>query len=437
MTRQRQKTKRGMTSIVITMIVIIILGIITLGFTRLMLSQATQTTNNDLSQSAYDSALAGVEDAKISVIKYHQCLNKGYSISTGTEECKFLIKTMQEGIKKQDCDVIKKALKREDTSTNADGTTNADSQGVIIQETQRSSEDQSKTASDMVQAYTCVTVKEELSDYKTSLSENDRVRLIPLRVNDTSSKIAAVEFNWYSNTNLEKDGGVNRICNNPGSGDTKNKVLDSKTSCITPAVIVSMFQFDSSFALSELSTARTAGTDRGTLFLRPLKSNSSNTVNITGNDWLKSADKNENLVKKVNCKFGDTYACKTKLEFPNTFQGNGVDNKSGIFLLVSLPYGASTTDLSIKMLDKNGNTLWFNGVQARVDSTGRANDLYRRVETRLDLNDTNFPYPEFEITMGGNGDIRKSFYVTNNCWSSNNGVVAPTCADTGNSPSGF
>ena len=83
------------------MIVIIILGIITLGFTRLMLSQATQTTNNDLSQSAYDSALAGVEDAKISVIKYHQCLNKGYSISTGTEECKFLIKTMQEGIKKQ------------------------------------------------------------------------------------------------------------------------------------------------------------------------------------------------------------------------------------------------------------------------------------------------------------------------------------------------
>jgi hypothetical protein len=89
------------------------------------------------------------------------------------------------------------------------------------------------------------------------------------------------------------------------------------------------------------------------------------------------------------------------------------------------------------MLDKNGNTLWFNGVQARVDSTGRANDLYRRVETRLDLNDTKFPYPEFEITMGGNGDIRKSFYVTNNCWSSNNGVVAPTCADTGNSPSGF
>ena len=436
MTRQRPNTKRGMTSIVITMIVIIILGIITLGFTRLMLSQATQTTNNDLSQSAYDSALAGVEDAKISVIKYHQCLNKGYSISTGTEECKFLIKTMQEGIKTQDCDVIKKALKREDDSTNADGTNNANSQGVIIQETQRSSEDRSNTASDMVQAYTCVTVKEELSDYKTSLSENDRVRLIPLRVNDTSSKIAAVEFNWYSNTNLEKDGGVHNICGNPSSSATKNKTLEAK-SCITPALIVSMFQFDPTLALSELSTARSIGTDRGTLFFRPLKSNDSSAVRIIGTDWLKSADKNENVVKKVNCKYGDTYACKTKLEFPNTFQGNNEDGKSGIFLLVSLPYGASTTDLSIKMLDRNGNTLWFNGVQARVDSTGRANDLYRRVETRLDLNDTKFPYPEFEITMGGNGDINKNFYVTNNCWSSNNGVVAPNCYNTGSSPSGF
>ena len=437
MTKQRQKTKRGMTSIVITMIVIIILGIITIGFTRLMLSQATQTTNNDLSQSAYDSALAGVEDAKISVIKYHQCLNKGYSISTGTEECKFIIKTMQEGIKNQDCDVIKKTLKREDTSTNADGTNNTDSQGVIIQETQRSADDKSQTATDMVQAYTCVTVKEELSDYKTSLSENDRVRLIPLRVNDTSSKIAAVEFNWYSNTNLDKDGGDSRICANPAASAKYNKVLEDKSSCITPALIVSMFQFDSTFALSELSTARNQGTDRGTLFFRPLKSNSSNVVTISGNTWLKSADKNENLVTKVNCKYGDEYACKTKLEFPNTWQGSGVDNKSGIFLLVTLPYGASTTDLSIRMLDKNGNTLWFNGVQARVDSTGRANDLYRRVETRLDLNDTKFPYPEFEITMGGNGSINKSFFVTNNCWSSNNGVVASSCANTGDLTGSF
>ena len=60
--------RRGGASIFIVAFTIIILSIIVLGFTRLIISEATKTSNTDLSQSAYDSALAGIEDAKIALL---------------------------------------------------------------------------------------------------------------------------------------------------------------------------------------------------------------------------------------------------------------------------------------------------------------------------------------------------------------------------------
>jgi len=52
----------------------------------------------------------------------------------------------------------------------------------------------------------------------------------------------------------------------------------------------------------------------------------------------------------------------------------------------------------------------FDGVQPSIDSTGRANDLFRRVETRVDLVDTNFPFPEAAVDLTGN--LCKDFLVT-------------------------
>jgi hypothetical protein len=50
------------------------------------------------------------------------------------------------------------------------------------------------------------------------------------------------------------------------------------------------------------------------------------------------------------------------------------------------------------------------GVQAVVDVTGRAGDVYRRVEARVDLAGSSYPFPDFAL-MSAN-DICKNFAVT-------------------------
>ena len=109
--KQGIRTKKGATSMIVTVFTIILFSIITLAFTRLILSEVNQTTNTNLSKSAYDSALAGVEDAKIALLKYHDCLNKGHTVGSGTT-CSKIIAAMQDGVRRQDCSTVSNVLGR-------------------------------------------------------------------------------------------------------------------------------------------------------------------------------------------------------------------------------------------------------------------------------------------------------------------------------------
>lgn len=410
------KTRRGGASMFIVMFTVIILSIITLSFTRVVLAEVLKTSNTDLSQSAYDSALAGVEDAKVALLKYHACLDNGNTATSGTTECRDIIKAMQEGIKTRDCSTVSNVLKR---NTN-------DENGVIVQEVNSSVEKHTN----MLQAYTCVTIKEELQDYRTTLSSQSRLRIIPIRSADIDS-IGYIRLKWFSDTNFSQIRGRDKYC---------SAFLYSLGSCDgstqAPTTInVRLIQTDTTFNLSELSTSITqTRTDTGQLMLIPTKSGGSNS--ISADAWGDSANKADNKPNKVNCSRGTEFFCQVDIQLPRTFWNHLGRNDATTYLLVSIPYGNPETDISVMTYTTDGTSdekfrRDFSGVQARVDSTGRANDLYRRVETRVELVDTYFAYPEFEITLTNseNDALNKSFYATFDCWNSNNGGKS-TCLNS-------
>lgn len=401
------RTKKGATSIIVTIFTIILFSIITLGFTRLILSEVFQTTNTNLSKSAYDSALAGVEDAKIALLKYHDCLNKGYNINSGNE-CARIIAAMQDGIRKQDCSTVANVL----------GRTTDSQHGVVIQEVKDSKQDKNN-ASSKLQSYTCVTLEEDLADYRSTLSSDSRVRLVPLRT-DQIRDLRYITVKWFSDTNF--------VAQTKGSGglawDDHDGLLPAgQHSMVPPLISVAFFQSDRNFNLGEFNTASSENsTNRAMMFFKPVRSGKGRN-DIPANEVADTFDKNNNHLFSINCSEG-TFFCNATFEVPNTYRNSTDRNPATTFLLLNIPYGAPETDFAVSLYNSKRESINFTGVQARVDSTGRANDLFRRVESRVELVDTYFPYPEFAVQLNDdkNNRTRKTFYTTINCWSSVDGT---------------
>jgi len=100
---------------------------------------------------------------------------------------------------------------------------------------------------------------------------------------------------------------------------------------------------------------------------------------------------------------GGGYACSVKLDLPVPINAGSATG----FLRLSALYNAS--DYSVTLFS-GATQVQFDNVQPSIDSTGRANDLYRRVSTRVTLTDSSFIYPEAAVDLTGN--FCKNFVVT-------------------------
>lgn len=437
-----QKTKQGAASIFVVIFTTLLLGVITLSFVRIMISEANQTTNYDLSQSAYDSALAGVEDAKVALLKYHECLNQGASGGAGLPgSCEAAIAAVAAADSAENCDIVSDMLERP----------HKENEETVIQ-SETNYDEATGATNTMEQAYTCVRITEETDDYLGKLNPSYRTKIIPIRVQtDQLNRVNRLKLEWYNADDRNKAGANNGNSGYAGMGTsgylTSNKIgygndslfnfansLFRSEGTAPPTVQMQLIQTNTEFRLSDFNTNYQDMTNQGTLMLKPSLNGVGLVKNTPSVGLAASNDKSFNNPVDVRCDpdIRGAYACSVDIALPKPYIANVGRNDGTMFIRLALPYSEPETSFSLKMYacpdgnsGSNCDLVQFAGVQAKVDSTGRANDLFRRVESRVELVDTYFPYPEFTADLNGGGDdsIWKNYWVTKNCWTTGPGYT--------------
>ena len=455
MARRQVKTRKGASAIYVVIFTATLLSIIALSFIRLMLSESTRTTDYSLSQSAYNSALAGVEDAKIVLIKYQNCLISGESCS---EYEAVFGGDANSLVNAQDCDLVPKLLNYPRISA-GDGK----SPETPISTGGEIGRDASKVYD---QAYTCVKVARKSKDFISTLTENNPTKIVPLRTGDDSkaSSVNRLVVSWFSRADLtavnnnsgEIDDsyfsfessstgmrGVNRTISGYLPHESYNNWFNVKPS-VPPTLQTTLIQTATNFKLSDFYSSTGTGNDarsnRGTVLLRPSQNTALKAPNLitganysnhlNGNPFAAAANKSQNNPMDVYCNYennidwGNGYACVADIRVPYPKTSNNRNDET-FFLVLNLPYGKPKTEVSVEMKhcnnqdisifeNDNCQNVYFDGVQAVVDSTGRANDLFRRIEARVELFDSNFPLANYALAAYDpeEGNISKNFYVT-------------------------
>ncbi len=500
MKRLFEPTQKAAASIYVVIFTSTLLGVITLGFVRLMLAESTRMNKYSLSQSALHSALDGVEDAKIVLLRYQNCLSTGSYSKAGTKtaNCKnYLEKWLGQSSNPEQsaasCNVVGALLHG----------VSEDAQETMIRTQTKSTSHSKADVTD--QAYTCVKMSALTEDFLATLADRTTKKLIPLRPIDASTvdTVDRISVQWFTDVNLKGDNNrsgvarmrsgkltldsgyygfasasdtnsalkgtlaTNKNAFTQGNDTYTNAFQSNKTGTVPPLLQVSLIQSDQNFSINDFYSSNGANTDRGMLLFRPTSNastdlldahnmttssgNHSNSIDYKNNTvsaMAYSANKSFNTPIDVYCQpassnWGD-YACSVDFVVPRPRNG-GARNLATFYLMLNLPYGLPETDVSVKMYHCGDNqktvsqcqNVKFAYVQPKIDSTGRANDLFRRVEARVELADVNYPIAEFALASTGDTDadvVKKDFYVTKNCkWTTSSansygkitGTVAP------------
>lgn len=451
-----RKFKKGAASFYIVAISTLILVIIAASFAAVIISELARTSNDDLAQSAYDAALAGVEDAKLAYYNYKSCKEGGsVSLDSGLG-CDSIIKWVEgketpSGF--DSCDMVASILGR---AVEKEGENNL---GVLVQE--KESPD-----NNMQQYYTCTKITTKRDEVIDVLNGSNPSKVMKASFVDgvNAYDIKSIEIKWQKKeevsrteyANLKKDG------------------IFGKDAPLPAVLSVGLVQTGGdSFSLSAFDVTKDEKTNRGTVYLVPVKGEEDakedndkyigawdGTKNIITNKkdgknsgFLKSNDKTtKNKPYAVYCDDSGEYACSTTIELPDPIDGKR--SNETFVIVISLPYaspstevalsfkcdgacpGASSYDVSVDPLytapgasgedEAASSTATTDGMQITIDSTGRANDLYRRVETILEPEDNSFSYPMYAIQLTGNdGDSNLKKNISPTC--ENDFIDASNC----------
>ena len=290
--RRAAKSLPGVASFYLVIFATLVFGIVTLSFTNIILTETQRSSSSDLSQSAYDAALAGIEDAKTLLGIYNTCkADASGTISPFGYNCSELVSKLEGSgstiglFDSAPCDIVPQALGR----TTEEGE-------VIIQE------DYSGTESDpnaLDEAYTCVKINrgEEVPKYYGYLSPNEPTRIIPMSSIDAKEAVG-IKVYWERNSESQGKRSLLETCFGgckvlPLPSLDSQLAISGRSSTVSaqtaiPPITVEVFQTDEEFSLYELDTnkkvnGKSVGSDHVMAMLYPSTTGFSNAVGtVTG-----------------------------------------------------------------------------------------------------------------------------------------------------------
>lgn len=396
--QHRHNRETGAVSLFVVIFTALLFVAVTVGFTVLMLSDQQQATDNDLAQSALDSANAGTEDAKRVLAQYADCVERNNNAGT----CYSIRRAVEEG----NCNTVNAALGSRDSTDERQ-----------IQQTESDTE----ASEALQQAYTCVKITPNTNTYVGQTRGEDSIRLIPLKTDGDA--FDTVQINWLKREDMELDDrspNFEPIDPYPGTETATPEVLplpsrdDWKLQDRGAILRVGSLQYAPGHinvnAIDEAARA---------IFLYP---NDNLVVNETIDlsdasledmhrplppvDQSNLEGKYVNTPIEVRCEDDParTYLCTTSIRLPNS-----ADASLLRYLTLSSVYRSVSFEISL--LDTARNPVQFKNVQPEIDVTGRANDVFRRVVSRVEAADASeAPYPR--AALGTTDSICKDFIIT-------------------------
>ena len=389
--------KKGGVSIFIVIVVGVLVSIMSASFLRLMFRDQEQASKLDLSQSAYDSAQAGVEDAKRFLRIFRSACG---SSGTGSFE----------GVT-YNCNAMRSAIQNESCYTLATaGIGNANGETII--QTNSGSGGASSRDADLNQAYTCVKIRMNTADF-LGRTNDGAPSVISLKGTTAFNR---VRIRWHSRENMTNGNNIALdLLSNPSvrpridSQNWRNQnrpaILKAQFYGYVPHVGMSSSDMDTPYpddgnGASEMlfyPVNRTSASSSNESRMPTVRRNESSSQATTDYTFTRCSDRMD-----AN---SNAYACETTVDIGRSVRPSDV-------LYLRLTPLMNDSNFKVELL--NGNTVVdFAGVQPKVDSTGRANTQLRRVESRIGFNDTSFPVPLFSAQTESNEEpICKDFSVT-------------------------
>jgi hypothetical protein len=171
----------------------------------------------------------------------------------------------------------------------------------------------------------------------------------------------------------------------------------------TPAMMrAQMIQTGANFSLDQFNDAQDNKSNTNTLFLYP-KNAGANALDFFSDTRRSPLNAPRPVLCQPNLATNE-YACTIRLRMPPPVDGNTANRNA--YLHLGALY--NNAHFQIKLL-QGSNPVRFDNVQPVVDSTGRANDAFRRVQARVQLS-SDYTYPQAVIDL--EGDLCKNFTIT-------------------------